>query len=71
MFKIPEDLENRYRFVTLASKRAEQLQGGALPQVDTQDRKSTVLAQMEVAEGHVAPWSPDEEEAVEVAAEEE
>ena len=51
MFKLPEDLENKYRVVTLASKRAEQLQMGALPRVADPERKSTVLAQEEVAEG--------------------
>ncbi len=31
MYKLPEDLESKYRFVTLASRRAEQLQAGAVP----------------------------------------
>ena len=33
MFKLPEDMESKYRFVTLAALRAEQLQAGALPRV--------------------------------------
>ena len=32
-FKLPEDLESKYKFVTLAAKRAEQLQVGAVPKV--------------------------------------
>jgi len=70
MYKLPQDLSNKYRFVTLASKRAEQLQGGALPRVDDPLRKFTVVAQEEVATGAVQPWDP-EAETLEVAAEEE
>jgi DNA-directed RNA polymerase omega subunit len=71
MFKLPEDLENKYRFVTLAAKRAEQLQLGALPRVEDPDRKSTVIAQEEVATGRVDIWDPEEELDLEAAAEEE
>ena len=34
MYKLPENLDSKYKFVTLASKRAEQLQTGALARVD-------------------------------------
>ena len=71
MFKLPEDLESKYRFVTLASKRAEQLQLGALPRVEDADRKLTVLAQAEVASGVVELWDPTAEEAETAAALEE
>jgi DNA-directed RNA polymerase omega subunit len=63
MYRLPEDLDSKYRFVTLASKRAEQLQMGALPRVEA-DRKSTVLAQQEVADGLIETWNPEEEELV-------
>ncbi|HZN55032.1 MAG TPA: DNA-directed RNA polymerase subunit omega [Candidatus Polarisedimenticolaceae bacterium] len=56
MFKIPEGTESKYRFVMLAALRAEQLQAGALPRVDSETRKATVLAQEEVAAGLVEPW---------------
>jgi DNA-directed RNA polymerase subunit omega len=62
MFKLPDNLENKYRFVTLAAKRAEQLQVGALPRVGDGDRKATVVAQEEVAAGLVDLWSPEVEE---------
>ena len=71
MFKLPEDLENKYRFVTLASKRAEQLQMGALPRVENPERKSTVIAQEEVASGRVELWDPEQELDLETAGEEE
>ncbi|MDH3627669.1 MAG: DNA-directed RNA polymerase subunit omega [Acidobacteriota bacterium] len=62
MYKLPEDLESKYKFVTLASKRAEQLQMGALPRVIEDDRKSTVIAQAEVATGAVKEWIPETDE---------
>jgi DNA-directed RNA polymerase omega subunit len=64
MYKLPEDLDSKYRFVTIASKRAEQLQVGAVPRVPALGRKSTVLAQEEVALGLVESWNPEEEELV-------
>ncbi len=59
MFKVPENLESTYRFVTLASMRAEQLQAGALPRVKTEHRKATIIAQEEVAAGVVEAWDPN------------
>ena len=67
MFKLPEDLESKYRFVTLAALRAEQLQAGAAPRVETASRKATVIAQQEISEGMVAAWNPDEEAAAPAA----
>jgi len=72
MFKLTEEIESKYRFVTLAALRAEQLQAGALPRVESASRKATVIAQQEVAEGAVAEWRPEQENVEgEVAAEEE
>jgi DNA-directed RNA polymerase omega subunit len=59
MFKLPEELQNKYAFVTLAAKRAEQLQAGALPRVESVSRKMTVIAQQEVAEGAVVALNPE------------
>lgn len=63
MFKIPEDYVNKYRFVTLAALRGEQLQMGARPRVESRHNKATLIAQEEVAEGLVEPWDPEEAEA--------
>jgi len=71
MYKLPEDLESKYKFVTLASKRAEQLQTGAHARVAVPDRKFTVVAQAEVAEGEVDVWEPAVEEILETTDEEE
>jgi DNA-directed RNA polymerase subunit omega len=70
MYKLPKDLNSKYEFVTLASKRAEQLQMGALPRVDTTTRKPTVVAQEEVATGLVGVWDPQEVEIQEEGEEE-
>lgn len=58
MFKIPENLESKYRFVILSALRAEQLQVGAPPRVASGARKATVIAQQEVSTGLVDPWDP-------------
>lgn len=61
MYKLPEDIESKYRFVTVAALRAEQLQAGSLPRVESTSRKATVIAQQEVAQGMVGPYDPDAE----------
>ena len=60
MFKLPEDLHNKYRFVTLSALRAEQLQAGARPRVGVGTRKLTIVAQEEVALGLVEAWDPNQ-----------
>jgi len=60
MFKVPENMGNKYRFVTLAALRAEQLQVGASPRVEATSEKHTVVAQAEVAAGLVEAWDPSE-----------
>jgi DNA-directed RNA polymerase subunit omega len=71
MFKIPETFGSKYRFVMLAALRAEQLQAGAIPRVDTVSRKATVMAQEEVAAGVVEAWDGSEPQAQETQAESE
>lgn len=63
MYKLPEDMESKYRFVTIAALRAEQLQAGAAPRVESPSHKATVIAQQEVAQGAVGPFDPDAEAA--------
>ena len=70
MYKLPENMKSKYEFVTLASKRAEQLQMGSLPRVHIEGRKSTVIAQAEVAKGLIDVWVPEEEEFVDEGEEE-
>ena len=61
MYKLPEDLKSKYAFVTMASARAEQLQTGAVPRVECESKKLTVIAQAEVATGAVEEWEPTDE----------
>jgi DNA-directed RNA polymerase omega subunit len=56
MNKVPDNTMSKYRFVMLAALRAEQLQAGAIPRIDSDTRKATVLAQEEVAAGVVDAW---------------
>ena len=71
MYKLPENLDSKYRFVTLASKRAEQLQSGARSRVELENRKATVVAQAEVAEELVNLYQPEDEHAVDMTDDEE
>jgi DNA-directed RNA polymerase subunit K/omega len=68
VFKIPESLlAGKYRFVTLAAQRAEQLQAGALPRVESPSNKVTVVAQQEVADERIQLHEPGRETAEGVA----
>ena len=69
MQRLPEDMESKYEFVTLAALRAEQLQAGALPRVAAGGRKSTVIAQEEVSQGLVTPWDPNQPQPAEPGSE--
>ena len=60
MAKLPDPVMSKYRFVMLAALRAEQLQAGAVPRIDSATRKPTVLAQEEVAAGVVDVWDPNQ-----------
>jgi DNA-directed RNA polymerase subunit omega len=60
MIKVPDNTMSKYRFVMLAALRAEQLQAGAIPRIDSDTRKPTVLAQEEVAAGLVEVWDPNQ-----------
>ena len=72
MYKLPQELmHSKFRFVTLASKRAEQLQYGSRPKVEASTRKATVTAQKEVALGLVDEWDPEQEKATDLTEEEE
>jgi DNA-directed RNA polymerase omega subunit len=69
MFKIPENFGSKYRFVMLAALRAEQLQAGAIPRLNTVSNKTTVMAQEEVAAGMVEAWDGSQPVPAETVAE--
>ena len=41
---LPKNIDSKFRFITVASQRAKQLQAGAKPRVDTRSRKPTRIA---------------------------
>ena len=71
MYKIPDTVKNKFEFVTLAAKRAEQLQMGAIPRVENPSTKVTVVAQDEVASGLVSTYDPEAAAEAQIADEEE
>jgi DNA-directed RNA polymerase subunit omega len=50
---LPQIVDSKFRFILIAAKRARQLQAGAKPLVQTQTKKITKVAQMEVEAGLV------------------
>lgn len=48
-----ENVENRFQLVLIAAKRARQLDKGAMPLVEPDNDKNTVIALREIAEGLV------------------
>ena len=73
MTEIPEKIDSKFRFVLLASKRAEQMVRGARPKVESASRKPTRVAMNEVLDDRIE-WgygpAPQPEEAEAPAAEE-
>jgi DNA-directed RNA polymerase omega subunit len=66
MYKLPENMDSKYAFVSIAASRAEQLLHGALPRTEeVEGRKLTIIAQEEVSRGLVEPLEPEEEPASE------
>ena len=50
---LPQGIDSKYRFILVSAKRARQLQAGAQPLIQTQTKKTTRVAQMEVDAGLV------------------
>lgn len=50
---IPQGIDSKFRFILVAAKRARQLQAGARSLVQTQTKKVTRVAQLEVEAGLV------------------
>ncbi len=70
MSRIPEKIDSKYRYVLLASKRAEQLVEGAMPKETGDGQKPTRVAMAEIAGDKVAwDYGPAEEPEEEVAEE--
>ena len=50
---VPQGMDSKFRFILVAARRARQLQSGSKPLVQTQTKKVTKVAQMEVEAGLV------------------
>jgi DNA-directed RNA polymerase omega subunit len=51
---MPREIDSKFRFITVASQRAKQLQNGAKPRVDSRSRKATRVAMQEVLAGAIS-----------------
>ena len=61
--EIPEQLDNKFRFVLVGARRAEQIIRGAAPKLDSPHRKATSTAMQEIIEDRV-DWGYGAEPAV-------
>jgi len=52
-------VENKFKFISIAAARCQQLQRGARPRIETRSHKPTTVAQEEVRLGLVAAREPD------------
>lgn len=57
---VPKEVDSKFRFITVASQRAKQLQSGAKPRVEARSRKPTRVAMQEVLANAVS-WEFKEE----------
>lgn len=51
MTQLPDNIDSKFRLVTITAMRAKQLQRGARPKVDIAATKPTEIARNEVMEG--------------------
>ena len=47
--ELPSTIDSKYRFILISAKRARQLQSGAQPLIQAATKRSTRVAQLEVA----------------------
>jgi DNA-directed RNA polymerase omega subunit len=57
---MPKDVDSKFRFITVASQRAKQIQNGAKPRVESKTRKPTRVAIEEVMANAIS-WEMREE----------
>jgi DNA-directed RNA polymerase omega subunit len=59
MIHLPQNMSSKYRFITLAAQRCNQLMRGARPRVETRSKKATTIAQEEVLAGLIGEGRAD------------
>jgi DNA-directed RNA polymerase omega subunit len=57
---LPKEVDSKFRFITVASQRAKQLQGGAKARVEARSRKPTRVAIQEVLANTIS-WELSDE----------
>lgn len=64
MRELPDSIDSRFRYVLIASKRAEQLIQGSAPKIRSRHAKPTRMAMEELEEGLVnwMPTAPEPDE---------
>ena len=60
MICIPQHVASKYRFITLAALRCDQLMRGARPRLDTRAHRPTTIALEEILAGLVEERGPEE-----------
>ena len=65
---LPKEVDSKFRFITVASQRAKQIQNGAKPRVEVKTRKATRIAMHEVL-ANLISWEIKEPEVRQIAAE--
>jgi DNA-directed RNA polymerase omega subunit len=58
---LPKEVDSKFRFITVASQRAKQIQNGAKPRVEVKTRKATRIAMYEVL-ANLISWEVKEPE---------
>jgi len=49
--ELPNNIDSKFRYILICAKRARQLQSGVRPLVQTQTKRATKVAQLEVSAG--------------------
>jgi DNA-directed RNA polymerase subunit omega len=49
--ELPNNIDSKFRYILICAKRARQLQTGVRPLVQTQTKRATKIAQLEVSAG--------------------
>jgi DNA-directed RNA polymerase subunit omega len=49
--ELPNNIDSKFRYILISAKRARQLQSGVRPLVQTQTKRATKIAQLEVSAG--------------------
>jgi DNA-directed RNA polymerase subunit omega len=57
--ELPQGIDSKFRFILVSAKRAHQLIGGAKARVQSESKKSIVIAQREVSAGLVPFMTSD------------